>query len=156
MAKEIERKYLVCGDFEPYAVSSVHICQGYLNPDPDRTVRVRVKGDEAFICVKGRNNGISRFEWEHRIPKEDALSLLPLCSPGVIDKIRYIVPFKGHDWEVDRFFGDNEGLILAELELRSEDETFELPSWIGKEVSLDSRYFNSSLALDPYCNWKDR
>ena len=74
----------------------------------------------------------------------------------MIDKIRYIVPFKGHDWEVDRFFGDNEGLILAELELRSEDETFELPSWIGKEVSLDSRYFNSSLALDPYCNWKDR
>ena len=87
MAKEIERKYLVCGDFEPYAVSSVHICQGYLNPDPDRTVRVRVKGDEAFICVKGRNNGISRFEWEHRIPKEDALSLLPLCGPGVIASV---------------------------------------------------------------------
>ena len=151
---EIERKYLVAGDFKSFAEGSCRIRQGYLSTDEGRTVRVRTKGEEGFLTIKGKTsaNGMSRFEWEKKIPFEEACRLLQLC-PATIDKTRFLVPAGRHVFEVDEFYGDNEGLVVAEIELESEDETFEKPSWLGEEVTGDVKYYNSMLMKNPYKNW---
>lgn len=157
MAQEIERKFLVKDDsFKKDAFKSTRIVQGYLSSVPERTVRVRIKGDKGYLTVKGIGNetGASRFEWEIEIPKTDAENLLKICEPGVIDKTRYLVKVGSHTFEVDEFYGDNEGLILAEIELHSEDEAFIKPAWLGKEVTGDTRYYNSMLMKNPFKNWK--
>jgi len=155
MAQEIERKFLVNGEFKNLATKQTRITQGYLSSVPERTVRVRIKGDKGFITIKGIGNasGASRYEWEKEIPVSEAEELLEICEPGVIDKTRYLVKNGDHIFEVDEFYGDNEGLIVAELELKSEDETFSKPEWLGKEVTGDTRYFNSMLMKNPYKNW---
>ncbi len=153
MNQEIERKFLVSSDeFLKEEYASTRITQGYLNSDPERTVRVRLRGEQGYLTVKGRSNenGTSRFEWEKTIGKEDALALLPLCEKGVIDKTRHLVRVGSHTFEVDVFHGENEGLILAEVELGSENEAFEKPEWLGEEVTGDKRYYNSYLSLHPY------
>ena len=151
---EIERKFLVEGEFKSLVCDSFRIRQGYLSTDEGRTVRVRIKGEEGFLTIKGRtsDSGMSRYEWEKEIPVEEASRLLDMC-PSVIDKIRYIVPSGKHIFEVDVFYGDNEGLVMAEIELESEDEAFERPSWLGREVTGQPRYFNSMLLRNPYKNW---
>ena len=126
--------------------------QGYICSDPDRTVRVRVRGDKGFLTIKGRGSedGLSRYEWEKEIPVSEAFELMALCGSGVIDKTRYLVPFGKHTYEVDVFHGANEGLVLAEIELSDEQEAFEMPSWLGEEVTGDVRYYNSMLSLHPF------
>ena len=156
---EIERKFLVSSDaYKEEAVEQQRIVQGYLNSDPKRTVRVRIKGDKAFITVKGKSNeaGLSRYEWEEEIKSSDAEDLLKLCEPGKIDKTRFLVKSGGHVFEVDEFYGDNEGLVIAEVELASEEEDFRKPDWLGKEVSGEKRYFNSGLISHPYNEWKNQ
>lgn len=155
MAQEIERKFLVTGDFKSQAAKQTRIIQGYLSSVPDRTVRVRVKGDKGFITVKGigNNSGASRYEWEKEIPVSEVQDLLKICEPGVIDKTRYNVVVGKHTFEVDEFYGENEGLVVAEIELSSEDESFEKPSWLGEEVTGDVKYFNSMLMKLPYSKW---
>lgn len=144
---EIERKFLVDGDFKSEAAASVHIIQGYLNRDPARTVRIRIQDGSGLLTVKGISSGASRFEWEITIPEDDARRLLALAEPGIIDKTRYLVPASdGHVWEVDEFHGNNEGLVVAEIELGDENEPFVRPVWAKKEVTGDPGYFNSSLA----------
>lgn len=158
MAQEIERKFLVAGDYKSEAYASVRITQGYLSRVPERVVRVRIKGDKGFITIKGTTNdtGLSRFEWEKEIPLADAQSLLKLAEPGVIDKTRHLIKNTDgrHIWEVDEFHGDNEGLIMAEIELESENDLFDKPSWLGKEVTGDKRYYNAYLSEKPYRLWK--
>lgn len=155
MAQEIERKFLVRSDFKAEATKSIRIIQGYLSSVPERTIRVRIKGDKAYLTIKGQSSsdGLSRYEWEKEITPIEAKELLSLCEPGVIDKTRYIVPYEGHDFEVDEFYGDNEGLVLAELELTSKEENFSMPDWLGKEVTGDTRYYNSALNKKPYKLW---
>ncbi len=152
MAKEIERKFLVTGGFRQDSPESYRIVQGYICSDPDRTVRVRVRGEKGFLTIKGRSSedGLSRYEWEKEIPVSEALELMALCGSGVIDKTRYLVPFGAHTYEVDVFHGANEGLVLAEIELSDENEPFERPSWLGEEVTGDVRYYNSMLSRNPY------
>ena len=156
MATEIERKFLVSGEFASETAESRHVVQGYLNSSRERTVRVRISGDRGFLTIKGvtSDSGMSRFEWEHEISIDEAEALMGLCEPGVIDKTRFIIPFAGHVFEVDVFHGANEGLVLAELELSSEDDEFERPHWLGKEVTGDVRYYNSMLMKQPYGQWK--
>lgn len=157
MAKqEIERKFLVKGDFKKYVSKETKIIQGFLSTVPERTVRVRIKGDKGFLTVKGIGNksGASRFEWEREISVEDAKDLMDICEPGVIDKTRFIVPAdNGLFFEVDEFYGENVGLTVAEIELPSEDAPFEKPDWLGKEVTGDVRYYNSMLMKNPYKAW---
>lgn len=156
MAQEIERKFLVIGDFKSQVTKETRITQGYLSSIPERTVRVRIKGEKGFLTVKGIGNesGASRYEWEREIPVSEAKELLEICEPGVIDKTRYIVPeSSGLQFEVDEFYGDNNGLIVAEIELPSEDHTFSKPDWLGEQVTGDSRYYNSMLMKNPYKNW---
>lgn len=155
MAQEIEKKFLVKGDFKPFAVKQTRITQGYLSSIPERTVRVRVKGDKGFITIKGIGNqsGASRYEWEKEIPVAEVNELLKICEPGVIDKIRHNVKVGNHTFEVDEFFGENQGLIVAEIELGSETETFEKPEWLGAEVTGDVKYYNSMLMKNPYTKW---
>jgi adenylate cyclase len=156
MAQEIERKFLVKGDFKPFVTKQTRITQGYLSSVPERTVRVRIKGDKGFITIKGIGNesGASRYEWEKEIPVEEVNELLKLCEPGIIDKTRFIVPANdGLKFEVDEFYGDNEGLTVAEIELPSEDFKFDKPEWLGEEVTGDVKYFNSMLMKNPYKNW---
>lgn len=153
---EIERKFLVSSDaFKNDALRKNHIAQGYLNSAPDRTVRVRIKGDKGYLTIKGKSNetGLSRFEWENEIPLADAKALLLLCEKGIIEKNRYEVPVGKHLFEVDEFFGENEGLLLAEVELQSESEFFEKPHWLGEEVTQDQRYYNSYLSKNPFTSW---
>lgn len=147
MAKEIERKFLVVGDsYKALATRSDEIAQGYLSTDSDRTVRVRIKGGKAFLTVKTRNQGITRNEWEYEIPLADAREMLECCGT-VLRKTRYYVPAgEGLTWEVDEFHNPHPGLTVAEIELPSEDTPFAIPSFIGKEVSGDPAYYNSSLA----------
>lgn len=154
MSKEIERKFLVRGDFKSQAFRSERIMQGYLSSAPERTVRVRIKGNEGFITIKGLSNasGLTRYEWEKEIPVDEARELLQLSEPGMIDKTRYLVQVGNHVFEIDEFYGENEGLILAEIELQSEDEPFEKPEWLGKEVTGDPRYYNAMLSKKPYKN----
>ncbi len=156
MGKEIERKFLVKGDFPKE--NGIRIVQGYLCSVPERTVRVRIKGDKGYLTVKGIGNesGASRFEWEIEIPKKDAEDLLKICEPGIIDKTRYRVKVGKHTFEIDEFYGDNEGLVIAEVELSDENEEFEKPEWLGEEVTGDVRYYNSMLMKNPYKNWRDK
>ncbi|MHB2150750.1 CYTH domain-containing protein [Calditrichota bacterium LG25] len=159
MAQEIERKFLVKDDsFKRQAFKSTRIIQGYLSSVPERTVRVRIKGEKGYLTVKGIGNasGASRFEWEMEIPKEDAENLLKICEPGVIDKTRYLVKNGDLTFEVDEFYGENEGLVIAEIELKSEDQAFEKPAWLGREVTGDTRFYNSMLMKNPFKNWKDQ
>lgn len=155
MAVEIEKKFLVKGDFRKESEKETRITQGYLSSVPERTVRVRIKGDKGYITIKGIGSasGASRFEWEKEIPVSEVEQLLAICEPGVIDKTRYLVKSGKHTFEVDEFYGENEGLILAEVELSSEDEEFVKPEWLGQEVTGDSRYYNSMLMKNPYKNW---
>ena len=155
MAQEIERKFLVKGDFKAEAFKATRITQGYLCSVPERTVRVRVKGDKGFITIKGIGNesGASRFEWEKEIPVAEVQDLLKICEPGVIDKTRYLVKSGEFTFEVDEFYGDNEGLTVAEVELPSEDAAFDKPNWLGDEVTGDPRYYNYMLMKNPFKNW---
>ena len=147
MALEIEHKYLVKNDsFKRLADSSVSILQGYLSRDPERTVRVRVKGERGYLTVKGRNAGATRLEFEYEIGREEAERLLALCVPPILEKTRYIVPYDGHVWEVDEFHGDREGLVTAEIELCREDEEYRIPGFIGDDVTDNPAYYNSNLA----------
>ena len=154
---EIERKFLVTGDFKPLAVSSTHIAQGYIASGNGRTVRVRIRGDKGFLTIKGPSDrvGLARFEWEKEIPLQEAEALMTICEPGIIEKTRWLVPSADgrHTWEVDVFEGDNEGLIMAEIELESEDDTFEKPHFIGQEVTGDRRFYNSHMRRFPYKFW---
>ncbi|MEM9077730.1 MAG: CYTH domain-containing protein [Bacteroidota bacterium] len=155
---EIERKFLVeSEEYKEKAISKTRIVQGFLNTHPDRTVRVRIKGNSGFLTIKGRSNdsGTSRFEWEKKIDKEEAFTLMELCEPGIIDKYRYEVPFDGKLFEIDEFLEDNLGLVVAEVELKEEDETFNKPIWLGKEVTGDIAYYNSQLTKKPYNQWKN-
>jgi CYTH domain-containing protein len=154
---EIERKFLVISEsFKTETFKATRIIQGYLNSDKQRAVRVRIKGELGYLTVKGESskNGLSRFEWEKEIAKEDAKELLNLCEPGVIDKIRYEIKVGNHVFEVDVFFGDNAGLIVAEVELEHEKESFEKPTWLGEEVTGQIKYYNSQLSKQPYNTWK--
>ncbi len=153
---EIERKFLVVSDaFKSEAFRRTRIVQAFLNSDKRRVVRVRISGEEGFLTIKGEpsEDGISRFEWEKKISISDALALLKLCEEGVIDKIRYEVNAGDHVFEVDEFFGTNEGLIVAEIELSHVSEVFLKPKWLGKEVTGQAKYFNSQLLKNPYKNW---
>ena len=153
---EIERKFLVkINDFKTLAFAQNRIAQGYLNSTPERTVRVRIKGEKGFLTIKGIGNesGMTRFEWEKEIPVEEALQLLKLCEGGKIDKIRYEIKVGSHVFEVDEFFGENDGLIIAEIELSSETENFEKPDWLGEEVTNDERYYNAYLSRNPFKEW---
>jgi adenylate cyclase len=153
---EIERKFLTTSDtFKAVAFKQTRITQGYLSSVPDRTVRVRIKGEKGYLTIKGMSNesGLSRFEWEKEIPVDEAKALLQLCEKGVIDKKRYEVKVGNHIFEVDEFYRENKGLIIAEIELKSENETFEKPTWIGQEVTNDIRYYNSYLSKNSYVNW---
>ena len=155
MAKEIERKFLVKGDAWRSLAEGVSYRQGYLNSQKERTVRIRTVGEKAYLTVKGPTRGVTRTEFEYEIPYEDCLAMLEeLAEKPIIEKKRYRIPAGSYVWEVDEFFGVNEGLILAEIELPSEDSVFEIPDWIGEEVSGDPRYFNSSLVANPYSVWK--
>jgi len=158
MAQEIERKFLVQGDYKAEAYKAIRITQAYLSSVPERIVRVRVKGDKGFITIKGICNasGTARFEWEKEIPVEEARQLLEICEPGIIDKVRYLVKNADgqHTWEVDEFYGDNDGLTVAEIELADENESFDKPVWLGEEVTGDHKYFNSMLMKNPFKNWK--
>ncbi len=156
MGKEIERKFLVKGEFKAFVTKETRITQGYLSSVPERTVRVRIKGDKGFITIKGIGNesGASRYEWEKEIPVSEVNELLKLCEPGVIDKTRFIVPEKGGlKFEVDEFYGENEGLTVAEIELPTEAHAFTKPEWLGEEVTGDARFYNSMLMKNPFKSW---
>ena len=153
---EIERKFLVKNtDFIQQATGQKRIVQGYLNSDPNRTVRVRIKGSQGFLTIKGKGNssGTTRFEWEKEISIEEAEQLLLLCEQGIIDKTRYEITVHNHTFEVDIFEGENKGLILAEVELKEENEFFETPAWLAQEVTGDKRFYNSYLSKNPYSKW---
>ncbi len=157
MAQEIERKFSVISDiYKSLASKATPIKQGYLSSALERTVRIRIKGEKAFITIKGISNesGTSRYEWEKEISLEDANELLKLSEPGMIDKVRYEIKSASFTFEVDEFFGDNEGLVVAEIELNNENDEFEKPEWLGIELTGDKRYYNSMLLKNPYKNWK--
>lgn len=156
--QEIERKFLVTSEaFKNEAFKRTRIVQGFLNTHPQRTVRVRVKGEHGYITIKGKSmkSGLSRFEWERQISLAEAEELLHLCEPGLIEKTRYEVDFEGHIFEVDDFMGENEGLLIAEIELETESEPFSKPHWLGREVTGNIRYYNSNLSKNPYKTWTD-
>lgn len=156
MPLEIERKFLVKGDFKRFSHQHFRVKQAYISSVSERTVRIRVKDQQAYITIKGSSDktGTSRFEWEREIPVHEADDLLKICEPGIIDKTRYLVLFDNHIWEVDEFHGENEGLLIAELELNDKDESFKKPEWLGEEVTGDVRYYNSSLIKHPYTRWR--
>jgi adenylate cyclase len=156
MGIEIERKFLVKNlDFKTESFEKKYIKQGYLNSNKNRTVRIRVSDDKAFITIKGKSNtaGISRFEWEKEIPFSEAGGLLGLCEPHLIEKQRYLIKKGTHTFEVDFFLGDNLGLIVAEIELGTENEKFEKPSWLAKEVTGELKYYNSSISKLSFKDW---
>ena len=154
MGIEIERKFLVITDDWKLLGSGVFMRQGYICSDPGRIVRVRIEGEHAALTIKGKIDGISRGEWEYPIPLDDALQLLDvLCEKPLIEKNRYRIPFGGFVWEVDEFFGENAGLVVAEIELESEAQSFAKPDWVGREVSFDRRYANANLFKQPFCRW---
>lgn len=156
MAQEIERKFLVKDNsFKELAYSFSRIAQGYICSGRGRTVRIRIRDDKGFLTIKGPagENGLSRYEWEKEIPLDEATELMKLCEPGMIDKTRYLVRSRNHVFEVDEFYGENEGLVVAEVELESEDEAFEKPAFIGEEVTGIAKYYNSFLMKFPYTKW---
>ena len=156
--QEIERKFLLKDKeaFKQEAFRSTKIVQGYLNSDPFRTVRLRIRNEKGFLTIKGKSgeDGLSRFEWEKEIPLNEAENLIALCEPGLIEKIRYEVKSGDHIVEVDEFSGENEGLLIAEVELNAEDEKFQIPDWLGPEVTGQLEYYNSYLSKNPFRNWK--
>lgn len=156
MGQEIERKFLVRGEYKSQAYASSRIVQGYICSARGRTVRVRIRDAKGYLTIKGASDaaGMSRYEWEREIPLAEAEELMKLCEPGVIDKTRYLVRSGRHVFEVDEFYGDNQGLVVAEVELASETEPFEKPAFIGREVTGDVRYYNSQLMKHPYVEWK--
>jgi len=154
---EIERKFLVKSDeFKTQAFTQNKIAQGYLSSLPERTVRIRIKGNKGFITIKGigQQGGMSRFEWENEIPLDEAVQLLTLCEKGKIEKTRFEIKSGSHIFEVDEFYGENEGLIMAEIELKSETDLFEKPEWLGEEVTNDERYYNAYLSKNPFKDWE--
>lgn len=156
MAQEIERKFLVKdSSFKELAFSSSRIAQGYICSSRGRTVRVRIRDEKGYLTIKGPagENGLSRYEWEKEIPLDEAQELMKLCEPGMIDKARYLVQSGNHVFEVDEFYGENEGLVVAEVELSSENESFEKPDFIGEEVTGIAKYYNSFLMKFPYTKW---
>ena len=156
MPFEIEKKFLVTGEqFKQDAEKQVRIVQGYLSTVPERTVRIRIKGDTGYLTIKGKGNesGATRYEWEKEISVSDAEELLKLSEGGVIDKTRFLVKSGQHTYEVDEFYGDNQGLIVAEVELEDEAEAFDKPQWIAEEVTGQDKYYNAMLMLNPYKNW---
>jgi CYTH domain-containing protein len=156
MAKEIERKFLVAHQAWRESVNTIHVYrQGYLSYDSERTVRVRATEVTGYLTIKGITEGLTRDEFEYEIPLADALALLQLCERPAVEKKRYIVPNGAHVWEVDVFEGVNEGLVVAEIELGSEDEAFDKPNWLGNEVSSDRKYSNSELSLHPFKDWSN-
>ncbi|SNY94828.1 CYTH domain-containing protein [Flagellimonas pacifica] len=153
---EIERKFLVRSDmYKQEANSQERIVQGFLNTHPERTVRVRIKGDAAFLTIKGKSNqaGTTRFEWETEINIAEATNLIDLCEEVILEKNRFLVPLGNHVFEVDEFLGENKGLVVAEIELQHEDELFDRPEWLGKEVTGDVKYYNSQLSKKPFKDW---
>jgi adenylate cyclase len=156
MGLEIERKFLVAGDFRPFAKNATRIIQGYLSSIPERTVRVRIKDNQGFLTVKGKGSesGTTRFEWEKEITLADARELFTLCRAGRIEKTRYLVPNGPHTIEVDEFHGDNEGLVFAEIELSDVNEPFERPAFLGAEVTGDPHYYNAYISKHPYPTWE--
>lgn len=157
MGYEIERKFLVNGDYKADAYESMIIRQGYLSLSGNSVIRIRIKGEKAFITIKSAltEGKIKRHEWEYEIPVEDAEEMLDLCGDVLIEKRRYLVPVGKHTFEVDEFYGKNEGLRIAEVELESEDEPYEKPEWLGAEVTGNVRYYNSFLSIHPYTEWRD-
>lgn len=156
MSLEIERKFLVLNDsYKQQSFSHSHIQQGYITSERGRTVRIRIRDEQAYITIKGPSldGGLSRYEFEQEIPLSDGMQLMKLCEPGIIDKIRWLVRSGDHVFEVDEFFGENQGLVMAEVELRTTTETFILPDFIGNEVTGDRRYYNSQLRRHPYSKW---
>ena len=154
---EIERKFLVKGDgYKQQAYSHSHIQQGYICSSHGRTVRVRIRDERGYLTIKGpsENGGLSRYEFEKEITLDEAEHLMQLCEPGIIDKTRWLVKSGRHTFEVDEFFGENEGLVMAEVELGAEDEPYEKPDFIGQEVTGDRRYYNSHLRMNPFSEWK--
>ncbi len=157
MAQEIERKFLVKNEtFKVDSVKEIKITQGFLSTVAERTVRIRIKGKQGFITVKGIGNdsGVSRFEWEKEIDIQDARELLRICEPGIIEKTRFHIKFGVHTFEVDEFHGENKGLVIAEIELSSEDEIFKKPNWLGKEITGDVKYYNSMIVKKPFKEWE--
>lgn len=156
MPQEIERKFLVTGEYKSQAYAQTRIVQGYISSARGRTVRVRIRDDKGYLTIKGASNasGTSRYEWEKEISLEEARELMQLCEPGIIDKTRYLVQSGIHTFEVDEFYGENDGLVVAEVELASEDESFEKPIFIGQEVTGDIRYYNSQLMKHPFKTWE--
>ena len=156
MAQEIEKKFLVTADsYKTEAAKQTRITQGYLSSVPERTVRVRIKGKSGYITIKGIGNdsGASRYEWEKEIPVSEVEELLKICEPGVIDKTRYEVKAGNHTFEVDEFYGDNEGLVVAEVEMQDERDNVEKPAWLGEEVTGQTKYYNSMLMKNPFKKW---
>ncbi|MDL2256079.1 CYTH domain-containing protein [Parabacteroides sp. OttesenSCG-928-K15] len=153
---EIERKYLVEGDFLPDVVRSEQFRQGYISSQSGRTVRIRIAGEKGYLTIKGASpdGGLSRYEYEQELSLQDAEDLFLLCEPGSIEKKRHWAIIDGHTWEIDVFQGANKGLVLAEIELHAPDESFTLPAWIGKEVTGDPRYYNAMLTKQPYKDWE--
>lgn len=156
MALEIERKFLVTGEFRHQAYAHSRIRQGYISSGNGRTVRVRIRDDRGYLTIKGPSNqaGLSRYEFEKEIPLSDAQDLMNICEPGIIDKTRYLVRCGSHTFEVDEFYGENEGLVMAEVELQSEDEPYERPDFLGMEVTGDRRFYNSHLRRYPFKAWR--
>ncbi|WP_294591693.1 CYTH domain-containing protein [uncultured Bacteroides sp.] len=156
MPQEIERKFLVTGDYKSQAYAQSHIVQGYISSARGKTVRVRIRDTKGYLTIKGAANasGTSRYEWEKEIPLNEAEDLMKLCEPGIIDKTRYLVRSGNHTFEVDEFYGENAGLVVAEVELSAENEPFEKPDFIGQEVTGDVRYYNSQLMKCPFTTWE--
>ncbi len=157
MSIEIERKFLVKNNgFKKDSFQQKSIKQGYLNSDKNRTVRVRISDDKAYLTIKGKSNksGTTRFEWEKEIEVKEAEKLLLLCESSIIDKTRFYVKSENHVFEVDEFYGDNKGLIIAEVELSSENETFKKPTWLDKEVTGNIKYYNSYISKNPFKDWQ--
>ena len=156
---ETERKFLVVGEFKSLSYNATRIQQGYIASNNGRTVRVRIRGDKGYLTIKGPSGlkGITRYEFDTEIPLDDARELMEICEPGIIDKTRYLVksPDGRHTWEIDEFYGDNEGLVLAEVELSHESEEFQKPEFIGKEVTGDRRFYNSHMRSYPFKLWKE-
>jgi CYTH domain-containing protein len=155
MAFEIERKFLVKGEFKHLALSSNYIVQGYLFADKNKSIRVRLRGDKGYITIKStlENSAITRNEWEYEIPAPQVNEMLRICEPGIIEKTRYVVNYKNLVVEVDEFYGDNEGLVIAEIELACENQLFEKPDFLGEDVTEDPRYLNAELSKHPYKEW---
>ncbi len=155
MNYEIERKFLVVGDYKSHAFNHYRIVQGYLSSVLERVVRIRIQGDTAYLTIKSTvsDSEFTRYEWEREISLEDAEEMLKFCEKEIIEKTRYLVKVGAHLFEVDEFYGNNQGLVVAEVELASEDEVFEKPDWLGQEVTSENRYYNSMLVKHPYSEW---